>query len=107
MEILESYRGFDIVETDWTRAGGSSRILIIPGLKDRLGSPTLTRRSDAREYIDAELAGRENTADMMREEFVVQVKPKGGSLGVTIPASAARVLCLQAGENVRVTIERV
>ena len=115
MRTAETYRGYEVVETDWTtevRVGFDRAevrpVYVIPGMKERPSSPFLTTVQEARDYIDKELAGREAMREARTATFEASVKVRGAaSLGVTIPAPAARALGLDVGDRVRVTVERM
>ena len=115
MRTAETYRGFEVVETDWTTEVrvGSDRaevrpVYVIPGMKERPSSPFLTTVQEARDYIDEELAGREAMREARTATFEASVKVRGAaSLGVTIPAPASRALGLDVGDRVRVTVEKM
>lgn len=59
MRTVEQYRGFKIVESDWTTddplTGEVRAVYVIPGMKERPNKPYLTSVEEAREYIDFEL----------------------------------------------------
>lgn len=115
MRTAETYRGYEIVETDWTtevRTGFDATevrpVYVILGMKECPSSPFLTTVQEARDYIDEELAGREALREARTAVFEASVKVRGASsLGVTIPASASRALGLDVGDRVRVTVERL
>lgn len=115
MRTAETYRGYEVVETDWTtevRVGFDRTevrpVYVIPGMKERPSSPFLTTVQEARDYIDEELAGREAMREARTAVFEASVKVRGAaSLGVTIPASASRALGLEVGDRVRVTVEKL
>ena len=115
MQTAETYRGYEVVETDWTTAvrTGDGReevrpVYVIPGMKERPSSPFLTTVQEARDFIDEELAGREAMREARTAVFEASVKVRGAaSLGVTIPASASRALGLDVGDRVRVTVEKM
>ncbi len=113
MRVLETYKGFDIVETDWTtevKAGGREEVrevLVIMGLKERPSSPFLTTLAECRDYIDAELAGREAMREARTARWTATVRHKGNSLAVVIPSRIARSLEIDDGIEVEITIERL
>jgi len=113
MRVLETYKGYDIVETDWTtevRVGGREEVrevLVIMGLKERPSSPFITTVEEAREYVDAELAGREAMREARTATWDAVVRHKGNSLAVVIPSRIARSLEVDDGIEVRVTVERL
>lgn len=115
MRTADEYRGYRIVETDWTtevRVGFDRAevrpVYVIPGMKERPSSPFLTSVQEARDFIDEELAGREAMREARTATFEASVKVRGAaSLGVTIPAPAARALGLDVGDRVKVTVEKM
>lgn len=112
MRTLETYRGYDIVETDWTATvpvyGEDARmpVLVILGMKERTDDPTLLAVEEAREYIDRELAGREAMREARTARWTAVVRHRGNSLAVTIPSKVARELEIDDGVEVEVAIER-
>ena len=115
MQTVDEYRGYEIVETDWTtevRVGFDRAevrpVYVIPGMKERPSSPFLTSVQEARDFIDEELAGREAMREARTSTFEASVKVRGvASLGVTIPADVARCMGLDVGDRVRVTVEKL
>ena len=115
VRTVGEHRGYEVEETDWTTAvrTGDGReevrpVYVIPGMKDRPSSPFLTTVQEARDYIDEELAGREAMREARTATFEASVKVRGAaSLGVTVPAGAARSLGLDVGDRVRVTVEKL
>lgn len=63
MRTVEEYRGFEIVESDWTTddplTGEVRAVYVIPGMKERPNKPFLTSVEEAREYVDLELELRD------------------------------------------------
>lgn len=114
MRTVEEHRGFQIVETDWTtsvKVGFDQEevrpVYVIPGLKERPSKPFLTTVEEAREYIDAELDGREAWKEESSEEFEAVLKVRGAaSVGLTVPADVARRMGLDVGDRVVVTIRK-
>jgi hypothetical protein len=114
VRVADVHRTFNIVETDWTttvKVGFDKEevrpVYVIPGLKERPSSPFLTTVEEAREYIDAELDGREAWKAESSEEFETVLKVRGAaSVGLTVPADVARRMGLDVGDRVIVTIRR-
>ena len=113
MKAVSEYRDYIIVETDWTTSvnvGGVEEVrpvYVIPGLKERPSRPFLTTVDEAREYIDAELDGREAWKEESSEEFEAVLKVRGAaSVGLTVPADVARRMGLDVGDRVVVTIRK-
>lgn len=114
MRTVEEHRGYEIVETDWAtevKVGFDREevrpVYVIPGLKERPSSPFLTTVDEAREYIDAELDGREAWKEEISEEFEAVLKVRGAaSVGLTVPADVARRMGLDVGDRVVVTIRK-
>ena len=114
MRTVEEHRGYEIVETDWAtevKVGFDREevrpVYVIPGLKERPSSPFLTTVDEAREYIDAELDGREAWAQESSETFTAQARAHGRSLAVTVPSSAVRRLGIEVGDELEVTVRKV
>ena len=106
------YRGFEIEETSFTTVvqDGPHKevrpVYIIPGLKERPSSPFLTTPQEARDYIDAELDAREEWREARTWRWDGTVRRRGNSMAVTVPAKAIRILGLEEGDEVSVTLER-
>lgn len=105
MRTLETYRGFEIVETDWTTEEARP-VLVILGLKERPSSPILTTVEEARGFVDEELAGREAMREARTARWTAVVRHRGNSLAVTIPSKIARDLGLDDGSEVEVAMEK-
>lgn len=109
MRKAASYRGYDIVETEWRTEDPSGRVLpvfVIPGMKERPSSPFLTSPAEAREYIDEELDAREEAERARTWSWTAVVRTKGNSLSIVVPSKAARILGIEAGDEVEVTLVR-
>ncbi len=111
MRTVETYRGYDIVETDWTttvRVGVDREdvrpVFVIMGLKERPSSPFLTSVPECREYVDSELAGREEMRRLKSARWRAVVRHRGNSLAVTVPAQIARDMGLEDGDEVVVEV---
>lgn len=109
MQIVETYRDFTIVETDWTTETerGIAPVYVIRGLKERPSRPFLTTVEQCREYIDAELEGRAMVDEAMSETWEGFVRAHGNAYIVTIPAQAVRRMGLEVGDEVRVTVSKI
>lgn len=109
MQTVEEYKGFRIVETDWTTETerGIVPVYIIRGLKERPSRPFLTTVEQCREYIDGELEGRAMVDEAMSETWEARVRMNGTSQAVTVPAAVMRRLGLEVGDEVRVTVARI
>jgi hypothetical protein len=114
MKIVEEYRGYTIVETDWTttvKVGFDEEevrsVYIIRGLKERPSRPFLTSVEQCREYIDGELEGRAAVDLAMSETWEARVRMNGTSQAVTVPAAVMRRLGLEVGDEVRVTVSKL
>ena len=113
MQIVEEYKGYTIVETDWTtevKVGFDQEevraVYIIRGLKERPSRPFLTTVEQCREYIDEELEGRARMDEAMSETWEGFVRAHGNAYIVTIPVQAVRRMGLEVGDPVRVTLAR-
>lgn len=113
MQEFGEYRGYRIVESDWTttvKIGHDKEevrpVYVIPGLKERPSSPFLTTVAEAREYIDLELDAREEAREAGTVRFAAVIRARGNSLNVNIPATAARGLGLEPGDEVEVAVRR-
>ena len=109
MKVVADHRGYDIVMTDLLvnrGADGLCEVYIVPGIRMFPSEPAITSIEDAKKLIDAELDSAEEIETLMTEEFVVKLKPRGGSLDVIVPAKAAKRLGLEAGDEVLVKIRR-
>ena len=107
--IIMTYRGYDIVETDTSTenpSGDVVPILIIPGLKEGLTRPILASIRQAEDYIDGELEARERRIADAGAEFTTTVRTTGHSLGVTIPAEIRREHGINLGDEVTVIIKK-
>lgn len=114
MQIVEEYKGFTIVETDWTttvKVGFDQEevraVYIIRGLKERPSRPFLTTVEQCREYIDEELEGRARMDEAMSETWECRIRSNGRASVVTVPAETMRRLGLEIGDAVRVTVARI
>ena len=113
MQEFGEYRGYKIVESDWTTTVkvGFDReevrpVYVIPGLKERPSHPFLTSVAEAREYIDLELDAREEAREAGTVRFTAVIRARGNSLNINIPASAVRGLGLEPGDEVEVAVRR-
>lgn len=107
--VIMTYRGYDIVETDTSTenpSGDVVPILIIPGLKEGLTRPILASIRQAEDYIDGELEARERRIANAGAEFTTVVRAAGHSLGVTIPAEIRREHGICVGDQVTVVIKK-
>lgn len=106
------YRGYEIELTELTAAvktGGREEVrpvYIIPGLKERPGSPFLTSPEEARDYIDAELDAREEWKAARTWQWEGTLRRRGNSIAVSVPAKAVRILSLEEGDEVLLTLEK-
>lgn len=114
MQIVEEYKGYTIVETDWTtevKTGFDQEevrpVYIIRGLKERPSRPFLTSVGECRAYIDDELKAREEVDEAMSETWECRVRSNGRASVVTVPAETMRRLGLEVGDAVRVTVARI
>lgn len=107
--VIFTYRGYDIVETDTSTENPSGEvvpILIIPGLKEGLTRPILASIRQAEDYIDGELEARERRIADAGAEFTTAVRTTGHSVGVTIPAEIRREHGINVGDQVTVIIKK-
>ena len=109
MQIVETYRDFTIVETDWTTEteAGVVPVYIIRGLKERPSRPFLTTVRQCRAFIDDELAGREAVDEAMSEAFEGRIRSNGRSSVVTVPADVMGRMGLEIGDRVQVRVSRL
>lgn len=113
MKAVDEYKGFVIVETDWTTSVSVGRVeevrpvYIIRGLKERPSRPFLTSVEECRSYIDDELRARAEVDEAMSETWECRVRSNGRASVVTVPAETMRRLGLEIGDEVRVTVARI
>lgn len=109
MQIVEQYRGYTIIETDWTTEteAGVVPVYIIRGLKERPSRPFLTTVKQCREYVNDELAGREAVDEAMSETFEGRIRSNGRSSVVTVPAEVMGRMGLEIGDAVQVRVSRL
>lgn len=112
MQVKEEYRGYSIVETNWTTTvsvGGAEEerpVYIIRGLKERPSRPFLTSLEECRQFIDEELRARVEMDEAMSETWDCRIRSNGNAGIVTVPAETMRRLGLEIGDDVRVRISR-
>ena len=112
MRAVAEYKGFTIVETDWTtsvQVGGAEEVrpvYIIRGLKERPSRPFLTSVEECEAFIRDELRAREEADEAMSETWECRVRSNGRSSVVTVPADTMRRLGLEIGDQVTVRIAR-
>lgn len=105
MRVAEEYRGYTVVETDWTTDGGEP-VFIVRGLKERPSRPFLTSVEECEAYIDDELKAREEVDEAMSETWGCRIRSNGRASVVTVPAETMRRLGLEVGDQVTVRISR-
>ena len=112
MRVSEEYRGYTIVETDWTtevNVGGAEEVrpvFIIRGLKERPSRPFLTSVEECERYIEDELKAREEMDEALSETWDCRVRSNGNASIVTVPADVMRRLGLEIGDQVTVRVSR-
>ena len=112
MRAVGDVKGYTLIETDYTTTvsvGGAEEerpVLIIRGLKERLGAPVLTSVEECERYIDDELKARAETDEAMSETWDCRIRSNGRASVVTVPAETMRRLGLEIGDEVRVRVSR-
>ncbi|MBO4797446.1 MAG: AbrB/MazE/SpoVT family DNA-binding domain-containing protein [Candidatus Methanomethylophilaceae archaeon] len=107
--IIMTYRGYDIVETDTSTenpSGDVVPILIIPGLKEGLTRPILASIRQAEDYIDGELEARERRIASAGAEFSARVRTLGHAVGITIPAEIRRKHGINVGDELTIIVKK-
>lgn len=112
MRVASEYKGYTLVETDYTttvNVGGREEVrpvYIIRGLKERLGAPVLTSVEECERFIKDELRARSDMDEAMSEAWECRIRSNGRSSVVTVPADTMRRLGLEIGDQVTVRIAR-
>lgn len=112
MRVIADYKGFSIVETDWTTSvniGGTEEerpVYVIRGLKERPSRPFLTSVEECESFIEDELRARQEMDEAMSETWDCRIRSNGNASIVTVPAETMRRLGLEIGDEVRVRISR-
>lgn len=107
--VIMTYRGYDIVETDTSTenpSGDTVPILIIPGLKEGLTRPILASIRQAEDYIDGELEAREKRIASAGAEFTARIRSMGHTVGITIPAEVRREHGYNVGDEIVVIMRK-